>query len=526
MTAEGITLRGGEAADTLMGGDGNDGIHGGAGGDTMSRGLGADTFAAGDGHDRISGFGDGDTIRIAGVSGGFDGLAIERDGADTVIRYGDDDTILLSGVSAETLGRDRFEFPAAGGDPRGGGDGGGTPDGEGEGPVLEQVTRTEGEGGDGAGSATRKAAGVARKGGRGDDRLKGGLGADTFVFEAGDGYDTIRIDGEAGGFAGLAIERDGADAVIRYGDGDTIRLTGVSAESLDEDDFTLPGGITRHLDYETHGRDSFNFDHPRSPRYYDFDGSIGGGDGDDRLSGGDGNDTLESGRGNDFLDGDDGNDRLYGGDGNDELHDGDGNNTLEGGNGNDRLEGGFGNDTLRGGRGDDTLYGGAGNDLLIGEFGDDTLHGGEGNDILTVGPPPDGHDTLHGGRGQRCFPPRERILEGLRRPCDDRGFRGREGHLGVSVGSGVHCWGGAQDEVRGSHDHAVGREHRRAGTPRSPGTADPSPWSGYGRRRSPGRISTSTMSLRIILGVLNSPLRVDMIRGTFQMSVKTSSEHH
>ncbi len=212
MTAEGITLRGGAAADTLTGGDGNDTLHGGAGGDTldgwsgddtvhgdagddtlyggdgndtldggegvdtlwggrgddtlrggrgddwMSGGIGADTFAfaVGDGHDRISDFGDGDTIRITGVSGGFEALVIERDGADTVIRYGDGDTIRLSGVSAETLGRNRFEFPPAESDgpilakvtqtegddddaPNGEGDG------DGEGPVLEQVTRTEGE---------------------------------------------------------------------------------------------------------------------------------------------------------------------------------------------------------------------------------------------------------------------------------------------------------------------------------------------------------------------------------------------
>ncbi len=39
-------------------------------------------------------------------------------------------------------------------------------------------------------------------------------------------------------------------------------------------------------------------------------------------------------------------------------------------------------------------------------------------------------------------------------------------------------------------------------------------------------VETAKSTGRTILGVLNSPLRVDMIRGTFQMSVKTSSEHH
>ncbi|WP_136661724.1 hypothetical protein [Nitratireductor sp. XY-223] len=45
----------------------------------------------------------------------------------------------------------------------------------------------------------------------------------------------------SGGFKELVIEQDGDDAVIRYGGfGDTIRLAGVTAATLGEDDFALP----------------------------------------------------------------------------------------------------------------------------------------------------------------------------------------------------------------------------------------------------------------------------------------------
>ena len=75
---------------------------------------------------------------------------------------------------------------------------------------------------------------------KGNDTFRGGLGTDTFMFSVGDGADTItdfeagdriEIAGVSGGFPALVIEQNGSHTVIRYGDGDTIRLSGVSCDN-------------------------------------------------------------------------------------------------------------------------------------------------------------------------------------------------------------------------------------------------------------------------------------------------------
>ncbi|MYG28165.1 MAG: hypothetical protein F4213_19445 [Boseongicola sp. SB0677_bin_26] len=74
-------------------------------------------FRAGDGQDRITDFGQDaargqdDTIKLIGISGGFDGLTIRQQGADAVISYGTrGDTITLEGVQANSLTEEDFVF--------------------------------------------------------------------------------------------------------------------------------------------------------------------------------------------------------------------------------------------------------------------------------------------------------------------------------------------------------------------------------------------------------------------------------
>ncbi len=416
-------LEGGADKDTLYGGSGDDTLRGGTGVDTLYGGLGADTFAfaVGDGANTIVDFEVGDTIEIAGVSGGFPALVIEQDGANAVIRYGEGDTITLEGVTADSLGAEDFHFlpvetvaqagveedtatqgAPAGGDILKGGRGDDTLTGGAGDDVLRGRRGADTlEGGAGDDTLRGGRGADTLTGGAGDDTLTGGRGADTFVFAAGDGADTItdfeagdriRLDGVVGGFTALRIDQEGADTVIRYGDGaDTITLSGVTAASLGEEDFNLPAGAgsddSKKVAYGVSAGDppgvsgqSGNTGETTSTPTGD-DLTLKGGRGDDTLKGGDGDDTLDGGRGDDTLEG------------------GDGDDTLDGGWGDDTLNGGDGDDTLDGGRGDDTLNGGDGDDSLSSSHGDNTMVGGKGNDTMTSGWVADTF-VFHEGDGQ------------------------------------------------------------------------------------------------------------------------------
>ncbi len=490
------TLEGGDGIDSLFGGQGDDTLTGGRGNDYLYGGMGADTFvfAVGDGADRITGFEAGDIIEIAGVPGGFGDLVIEQEGSNTVIRYGDGDKITLEYVTATSLGADDFRFlPVETVPPEDGdedalaqsappdGTSGDAPKGPGESTQtggsdgitlkggMDDDTLTGGDGGDtlrgGKGSDTLKggAGDDTLRGGKGsdtliggagDDTLTGGRGDDTFVFEAGDGADTItdfgagdeiRLDGVTGGFEALVIEQDGADTVIRYGNaGDTITLSGVSADSLDANDFILPAGGSETVVYGASTSDNDGGDPNANNDGGDPNANNDGGDpnanndgGGDTVPGisGDGPLDVEDDRdddndgGNPNANNDGGGDTVPGisGDGpldveDDRDDDNDGGNpldignifsdgihdcvvTLHGTSGADTLRGfwedaciyGYaGDDTLKGSWGDDILHGGAGDDTLKGSWGDDILHGGAGDDTLDGSW---GDDEIYGGAG-------------------------------------------------------------------------------------------------------------------------------
>lgn len=208
------------------------------------------------------------------------------------------------------------------------------------------------------------------EGGTGNDTMYGSRGADTYIFNLGDGQDIIREN----------AYNSGAD-VVRFGAGIVAESWKVS-RSGDSLLMTHVNGIDR-LTFEGWFLDpvrqisSFVFADGTTWSRMDVNAlsaAIAGTEGNDVLKGADNSDdVILGGAGDDIIYGYSGNDKLLGETGVD---------TLYGGAGNDKLYGGSGTDYLYGNAGDDLLDGGDGNDTLIDDAGANTFVGGAGNDVM------------------------------------------------------------------------------------------------------------------------------------------------
>lgn len=189
----------------------------------------------------------------------------------------------------------------------------------------------------------------------GDDILTGGAGADSFRLtddgndNAAFGLDVItdfdlvedrinlRAFSNLESFNQLLISQDGADTLITFDAGNSVRLQGINAGDLD----------ANHFDFVE-------------------------------------NQFIEGNEGNDILEGDEGNDTIFAYGGNDQVRGFGGNDNIDGGTGNDNLWGGDGNDIIEGGPGWDNIYGEGGNDILTDSADGGYLNGGDGDDLLTA----------------------------------------------------------------------------------------------------------------------------------------------
>ncbi len=240
----GDKITGNSAANLLKGNDGNDKAYGGGGADSLYGGDGGDSLYGGEGNDRVYGNAGGN--RAWGDSGN-----------DTVQGGGDADT-LYGGSGNDTL--DAY----GGNDSAYGGDGSDRFfGGEGHDRAWGEVAndRLEGGGGNdslyaGGGNDTLVGGDGADRldGGAGNDNLTGGGGTDTFVYVGGvdvvtsfgDDADRLLFDDSLwGGGTRTADQilddarvKDG-DVVFNFGDGDTLRVEGVSRVSLLEDDLGI-----------------------------------------------------------------------------------------------------------------------------------------------------------------------------------------------------------------------------------------------------------------------------------------------
>jgi Ca2+-binding RTX toxin-like protein len=195
----------------------------------------------------------------------------------------------------------------------------------------------------------------------GNDLLGGGAGDDVYVFNIGDGVDTIEdTAGESGIentlYFGAGITKD--DLTFVWG-ADNLRINvGAGGDAIILNNCTqndptgaLPVYSLEFADGSQHSLINFLYA-GITQTGTSGDDTIVGAAGCDTLNGGDGNDTVDGVAGHDTLDGGGGNDVLIGGAGNDILTGGDGDDVLAGGLGNDTVSGGAGNDTYLFNRGD------------------------------------------------------------------------------------------------------------------------------------------------------------------------------
>ena len=243
------------------------------------------------------------------------------------------------------------------------------------------------------------------EGGTGNDTITGSYARDTYLFNVGDGHDTIHDDVSFYSSAAVAYFQANPNAAdyqdeIRFGPGvqaSDIELQRagndmVFAHVNGTDSITVKNWFSngklgwiekiRFHDGTVWEASSFQ------QRLIVTKGTVG----NDTLSGWSGRDEIRGGAGDDTINGMGGVDVLRGEGGNDTIT---GAGILEGGDGNDHLtataagsvvDGGAGNDTLRVSA-QGTYKGGAGNDVITtdvsGTLYGNTYEGGAGNDTIT-----------------------------------------------------------------------------------------------------------------------------------------------
>jgi len=487
-SVENNILMGGAGIDTLFGDLGNDTLSGGTGIDLLKGGKGDDTylFNLGDGNDTISasindlaasntlifGAGIGESnvhMQVAG-SGNVD-LIITLGNTDSngVFTWNGQDEItvvnenlatfeqinkvifadsgliwnindLQSKATYEgTLGNDvksywKFEGANSAGNLMHGGDGNDSLTGWGTQDALNgNVGKNDTLYGD-AGDDTLigDAGNDSLIGGTGSDYLRGGDGNDTYLFNLGDGNDTIT--------AGVSSLLSGSNT-IQFGTGigeSNVHLNRVYSAGHYSLEVTLGYTDISNV-FHWNGQDKITVNLQDFSQY-------------EQISAITFNDSGVTWALADILDksaydGTTSNDNIVGTTGND---------TLYGGGGNDTLDGGAGNDTLYGGAGDETLVGNTGNDFLSGGAGSDTLNGGAGNDTYAFGFG-DGNDIVGLGMANNASnSPFDNTIElatgvGVGNVHLNRVMNGSNGFdlevlLGTTDVNGVFTWNG-QDKI-------------------------------------------------------------------------------
>jgi Ca2+-binding RTX toxin-like protein len=354
------TLEGGAGDDVLEAADGNDVLRGGDGADILNAGAGNDTLDGGAGVDQLRG-GLGNDFYVVDSLGDLI-VELPGEGTDTVQASLDFtlvaalENLTLTGAAVTGIGNASANvltgnagnnrlYGGAGGDTISGGYGADELYGEAGNDTLN--------GGNGADTLA---------GGAGDDAANGGAGNDTYLFNLGDGFDTIvDVDATPGNLDILHIDALRSEVTVNRDASHlylTINATGDKVKLSDH--FT--GGVNARIE-KVRFRDGSIVDTTALTI--------------DPISGTEGDDVLFGTTVADVINGLGGNDELYANTGND---------ILNGGTGNDKLYGALGNDVLNGNAGDDLLHGGPDYDAYYFNLGDghDEIQDGYYNEIAKI----------------------------------------------------------------------------------------------------------------------------------------------
>ena len=221
------------------------------------------------------------------------------------------------------------------------------------------------------------------------NQLAGGTGHDTYLFNLGDGFDTIEDTATAGEGNRILFGAGITQSDLTFTQDQVSRTLTIQVGHSGTDQLRLinfdPTGMNGSLVVEMLAYadgSEMSLASLLGPSI-----TIFGTDNDDVLVGTSGNDGIDAGVGNDTVYANAGDDLILAGAGED---------AVSGDEGADTIAGGSGTDYLYGGEGDDVVSGEADNDVVGGEAGNDVLSGGAGNDVLNGGA---GADQLNGGEG-------------------------------------------------------------------------------------------------------------------------------
>ncbi|API86765.1 calcium-binding protein [Francisella uliginis] len=370
------TLHAGAGDDVISGNSGEDKLYGEAGNDRLSGGNQDDYLYGGEGEDTLSGGNNNDTL-----DGGEGNDKLYGNNHNDTLDGGLGDDYLHGGSQSDNLQ---------------GGEGNDT-------LVGDNITTSSTSYGSRSNWSSRyneiryNKGNDILAGGKGDDTLAGGYGSDTYIFNKGDGVDTI-TEMLVNDYVGRSYDSGSRDR-IKFGEGlnqEDVELS-LSGQDLlanfkgnDTDQLVLKDFMRNNTINNFEFADGSVLD---KTEFMNLSNEYEGTDANDSYSLFGSNDTLHAGAGDDVISGNSGEDKLYGEAGNDRLSGGNQDDYLYGGEGEDTLSGGNNDDTLDGGEGNDKLYGNNHNDTLDGGLGDDYLHGGSQSDNLQGG---EGNDTLVG----------------------------------------------------------------------------------------------------------------------------------